>query len=263
VVLKGRLVELKPSITLPTERLKEAPYASVLCYPKPSEIESTNRVEELEKLGVEEVEFSGKASAFNLPILGKGYVGVVVIARRYSQRVALKVRRVDADRPNLLHEAAMLAKANAAGVGPALVEASQNFLLMQLIEGDLLPSWLETNKDKSLVRQVLGEVVEQCWHLDLIGLDHGELSKAPKHIIVDRTTQPWILDFETSSDTRKAANVTALCQYFAMSGGTVPRILNEILGDLKREVIIEALRSYKKEKTRENLDSVIQVCLLR
>ena len=250
----------QPTIVL-TENLKEEPYASILGYPKPVVEELDRRVKELEKLGVEAVEFNGKNSAFNIPVLGKGYVGVVVIARRYGQRLALKIRRVDADRPDLLHEAAMLGKANDAGVGPALVETSQNFLVMQLLEGDLLPIWLENHKDKTLIQQVLGEVLEQCWHLDLVGLDHGELSKAPKHVMIDAARQPWILDFETASDTRKPSNVTAICQYLFMSGGAVPRMISETLGERNPKKVVDALRLYKKEKTRESLDSLMQVLL--
>ena len=84
---------------------------------------------------------------------------------------------------------------------------------MQLIDGDLLPNWLETNKDQSTVKQVLGEVLEQCFRLDQAGLDHGELSKAPKHLLVDKAEKPFIVDFETASVERRVANVTAVCQY--------------------------------------------------
>jgi putative serine/threonine protein kinase len=180
---------LKDPVTLPLQGLREEPYASILCYPKRNEAELESRLEELEKHGVTAVEFTGKSNAFNVPVLGKGYVGVVITAQRYTQRVAVKIRRVDADRPSLLHEARMLVKANSAGVGPTLIEASKNFLLMQLVDGDLLPAWLETNTEKTRVRQVLVEVLEQCWQLDLAGLDHGELSKAPKHLIIDESNR--------------------------------------------------------------------------
>ena len=252
---------MKEPITLPLEGLKEEPYASILCYPKRTEDELQSRLKELEMHGVTAVEFAGKGSAFNVPVLGKGYVGIVVIAQRYNQRLALKIRRVDADREDLLHEAKMLGKANSAGVGPTFVDASKDFLLMQLIEGDLLPAWLETNKEKSTLRQVLAETLEQCWHLDLLGLDHGELSKAPKHVIIDQYNQPWIVDFETSSDTRKPSNVTAICQYLAMSGGPSARMISEVLGERNREEVISVLRSYKKDQTRETLDRVILACL--
>ena len=252
---------MKETVPLPLEGLREEPYASILCYPKRNEAELESRLEELEKHGVTAVEFTGKSNAFNVPVLGKGYVGIVVAAQRYSQQVAVKIRRVDADRPSLMHEARMLTQANSAGVGPTLIEASKNFLLMQLIEGDLLPAWLETNTEKIRVQHVLREVVEQCWQLDFAGLDHGELSKAPKHLIIDESNQPWIVDFETSSDTRKTANVTAISQFLFMGGGTVARAVSETLGERKREDLIDALRFYKNSKTRKSLDRLLKTCL--
>jgi putative serine/threonine protein kinase len=178
-----------------------------------------------------------------------------------GQKVALKIRRVDADRLGLQHEAQMLAKANAVQVGPRFMGVSKNFLLMQLIDGYLLPNWLDAHKEKEHVRGVVNDLLEQCWRLDNGGLDHGELSKAPKHIIVDRQLKPWIVDFETASVNRKTANVTSVCQFLFTSGGAVARAVAEVLGERKREDIIWALRLYKKDRTRENFNRVVQVCL--
>ncbi|MGE5637911.1 MAG: serine/threonine protein kinase [Chloroflexota bacterium] len=252
---------MKESVTVTLNELRKGPYPSILCYPKYDEAELQNRLEELELYGVSAVEFTGKANAFNIPVLGKGYVGVVVVAQRYGQRLALKIRRVDADRSNLLHEAEMLKRANAVDVGPELVDVSKNFLLMQLVEGDLLPTWLKSKPKPIVLRQVLGEVLEQAWRLDSIGLDHGELSKAPKHVIVDYYQQPWLVDFETSSDKRKSANVTAICQYLIMSFGPIPKAIVEIVGERDRMKIMETLREYKNNSTRENLDLLIEAVL--
>ncbi len=252
---------MKENVTLPLEGLREEPYASILCYPKRTDDEVETRLRELEMLGVTALEFAGKGNAFNVPVLGKGYVGIVVASQRYGQRLALKIRRVDADRPDLLHEAKMLQIANSAGVGPELVDASKNFLIMQLIEGELLPSWLRENHDATIIRQVIQEIVEQCWHLDLVELDHGELSKAPKHVIVDHHLQPWVVDFETASDTRKPSNVTAICQYLFMSLGPIPKRISELLGERNRDLIIVAVRNYKAQKSRENLDELLKACL--
>jgi len=245
------------------EQLKEMPYAPVLCYPKPSQTELESRLEELRNHGVTSLEFSGKASAFGVrvPVLGKGFVGVVVIAHLNGQKAALKIRRVDADRLGLQHEAEMLAIANSVGVGPKFMSGSTNFLLMQFIDGDLLPCWLETHKEKAHVRGVLSEVVEQCWRLDAVGLDHGELSKAPKHIIVNNEQKPFIVDFETASINRKPSNVTSICQFLFTSGYGVSRVVAETLGERNSAEIIRALRIYKSQKTRENLDRVLQACL--
>ena len=252
---------MREEVTLPLKGLSEEPYASIVCYPRCKYEELQSRLRELELQGVVAIEFTGKANAFNVPVLGKGYVGIVVAAQRYKQRIALKMRRVDADRTDLFHEARMLEIANSASVGPALVNVSKNFLLMELIEGSLLPAWLKENPEATIVRNVLHELLEQCWQLDLTGVDHGELSKAPKHIIVDTHLQPWIVDFETASNTRKPANVTAICQYLFMSLGPLPKTVAEILGNRNRETMIRAIKDYKKERTQQNFDELVKACL--
>jgi putative serine/threonine protein kinase len=244
-----------------TENLKEEPYASILCYPRVSDAELQTRLEELREHGVKAVEFAGKTSAFNVPILGKGFVGIVVIANLDGQRIALKIRRVDADRVGLQHEAQMLAKANSMQVGPRLIRVSKNFLLMQFIDGVVLLDWLDMHKEKKPLRNVLKDILEQCWRLDNIDLDHGELSKAPKHLIVDKTQKPFIVDFETASLNRKPANVTSVCQFLFTSHGTVAKAVAEVLGERNREEIIGTLRLYKKDRTRGNFDCVLQTCL--
>jgi len=252
---------LRESATVFTEDLKREPYASILCYPRSCEAELESRIGELQMLDVDAVEFSGKGSAFNVPVLGKGYVGVVVVALVRGQRLALKIRRVDADRPSLGHEAQMLAKANSVKVGPQLVGQSGNFLLMQLIEGDLLPVWLGSHVEREVVRGVLDGILWQCRRLDAVGLDHGELSKAPKHLIVDEAGQPWIFDFETASDSRKAANVTAVCQYLFLGSGSVAVAVVNVLGERNQKCIVEALRLYKKSMTPTNFDCVRWISL--
>lgn len=254
---------MKKLIIVPVDQLIQEPYASVLCFPKPSEAELQSRLQELHSHGVTALEFSGTASLFGVavPVLGKGFVGIVVIAHLNGERVAVKIRRVDADRADLLHEACMLSKANSVNVAPKLMTASKNFLLMQLIDGSLLPNWLKTNKDATAVKQVLGEVLEQCFRLDQVGLDHGELSKAPKHLLVDKTEKPFIVDFETASVERRVANVTSVCQYLFAGNSTASKVLAEIFGERNRLKLIDALKAYKKNRTRSNFEGLLEVCL--
>jgi putative serine/threonine protein kinase len=254
---------VKKPIIVPVDQLNQEPYASVLCFPNPTEAELQSRLQELRSHGVTALEFSGAASVFGVavPVLGKGFVGIVVIAHLNGQRVAVKIRRVDADRADLLHEATMISKANSVGVAPKLMASSKNFLLMQLIEGDLLPNWLETNNDKAVVKRVLGEVLEQCFRLDQVGLDHGELSKAPKHLLVDKTEKVFIVDFETASVERRVANVTAVCQYLFAGNSSASKILAEIFGEKNRLELIDALKAYKKNRTRSNFEDLLEVCL--
>ena len=250
---------MKKALKITLEKLSEEPYASMICYPGPSKPELKVRLKELQKLGVKALEFSGEKQAFNVPVLGKGCVGVVVIAYIDGEKAALKVRRVDADRSRMQREAEMLKKANSAGVGPRLLGVSKNFLLMQFIDGDLLPKWLEKRKGKAQVRKVLRDVLEQCWRLDEAGLDHGELSHAPKHIILDQKDEPFIVDFETASVNRKPSNVTGICQFLFISGAVADEVAVE-LGGKDEKAIIDALRNYKNYRTRENFGNVLRAC---
>ncbi|MGB9854827.1 MAG: RIO1 family regulatory kinase/ATPase [Candidatus Bathyarchaeales archaeon] len=241
------------------ERLLEEPFASVVCYPKASKAEIEKRLKELEKLGVKALEFHGEKQAFNVPVLGKGCVGIVVIAHRNREKAALKIRRVDADRSRMQQEAEMLKVANAVNVGPKLLGVSDNFLLMQFIDGDLLPKWLKNCRGKTRLKRVLEEVLEQCWRLDTAGLDHGELSHAPKHVIIDGENRVFIVDFETASLNRKPSNVTSIAQFLFISGAVAEKITKK-LGVKDKKVLIEALRRYKMDKSRRNFERVLEVC---
>jgi putative serine/threonine protein kinase len=249
---------------VPISKLREHPYADVLCYPKFTPEELERRIHELRNLCVIAIEFAGGKNIFNLHVLGKGCVGIVVIAHVKKGKVALKIRRTDADRKEMQHEAEMLKKANALGIGPTLLGATQNFLLMEFIEGKLLPDWLDSLKgDKKIVKarvsSVLCMLLKQCWRMDKAGLDHGELSHAPKHIIVNAEGIPHIVDFETASLNRRPSNLTSLCQYLFISSPITEKILKN-LGEVNREVVIKALRAYKQCFSKENFEKVLRAC---
>jgi putative serine/threonine protein kinase len=155
----------------------------------------------------------------------------------------------------------MLSKANSVDVAPKLMASSKNFLVMQLIDGSLLPNWLKTNRDKAVVKRVLGEVLSQCFRLDQAGLDHGELSKAPKHLLVDKEDRVFIVDFETASVERRVANVTSVCQYLFAGNSSTSKILAEVFGERNRLELIDVLKAYKKSRTRENFEGLLEFCL--
>jgi len=223
------------------------------------------RLKELKKLGVKAVEFTGEKMAFDVPVLGKGCVGVVVAVHINLGKDALKIRRVDADRAGMRHEAEMLRRANAINVGPRLFKVTENFLLMEFIEGTLLPQWVEALKGRgarSKIRWVLRAVLEQCYKLDEAGLDHGELSRAPKHIIVDADDRPYLVDFETASINRRVSNVTSICQYLFI-GSQAAKTIKRKLGEVDEKELISTLRNYKQERTREGFKKILDVCGLR
>jgi putative serine/threonine protein kinase len=246
---------------IPIENLKDDPYASVICYPRAESTELNDRLSELRMHGITSVDFTGKNNAFGLPILGKGFVGIVFKANIDGKTVALKIRRIDSSRKDLQHEAKMLLFANSVEVGPKFQSVSKNCLLMDLIDGNLLPFWLKSFPEKRAVKKVFRDLISQCRRLDKKGLDHGELSKAPKHIIINKKMKPFIVDFETASISRTVSNVTSICQFLFLNYGSVGKIAVKILGNIDRNKIIKALKKYKTKKTNDNFTLILQACL--
>ncbi|GAF84883.1 unnamed protein product [marine sediment metagenome] len=240
--------------------LSENKHCQILCYPRCEQEELERRLKELERLGVQTLEFTGEKNVFDIPVLGKGCVGVVVVAYTNSGRAALKIRRVDADRKGMFHEGEMLRRTNAIEVGPKLLEISENFLLMELVKGTHFPEWIksmEEIEEQWRVHLVLTDILEQCYRLDEAGLDHGELSNAPKHIIVDADDRPHLIDFETASINRRVSNVTSVCQYLFL-GSQIADKVKEKLGEVDEKELINALRTYKRERTRENFEKILE-----
>jgi len=208
------------------------------------------------------VEFTGEKMAFDVPVLGKGCVGIVVAVHTDVEKGALKIRRVDSDRAGMQHEAEMLRRANAINVGPRLLNVTENFLLMEFIEGKLLPQWVEALRGRgarSRIRRVLRAILEQGYRLDEAGLDHGELSRAPKHIIVDADDRPHLVDFETASINRRVSNVTSICQYLFI-GSQAAKTIKRKLGEVDEKELIKALRNYKQERVQESFKKILDVC---
>ncbi|MFQ6095220.1 MAG: RIO1 family regulatory kinase/ATPase [Candidatus Bathyarchaeia archaeon] len=246
------------------ERLREERYARVICYPRYSPGELTRRVGEMGRLNVGAVEFVGEKTVCDLQVLGKGCVSVVVLARTGFGKAALKIRRTDADRSSMKHESEMLRMANSVSVGPRLIGFTENLLLMELIDGMLLPNWIgkiEGADAEIRIRRVLRDVMEQSRRLDTLGLDHGELSRASKHIIVSPEGKAYILDFESASINRRTSNVTSICQYLFLRS-EVAQMVKENLGKIREDDLIKALRIYKSNPSRENFEKVLGVCRL-
>jgi putative serine/threonine protein kinase len=239
-------------------KLVEEPYPSIVCYPMVTKTELKKRLCELRKLRIVAVEFAGEKRVLNVHLLGKGCVGIVTMAWIDGEKVALKIRRTDADRESMRREAMMLRKANLADVGPRLLGVSKDFLVMQFIEGQLLPEWLKEKTSKARTRRVLRDVMEQCWRLDVAGLDHGELSHAPKHVLVTAENNAFIVDFESASVNRKPSNVTSICQFLFIS--EFSRKVAKRLGCRDKKTVIDALRRYKKDVNRKNFEKVLESC---
>jgi len=244
--------------------LEERGYGRIVCYPRFDSEDFEKRLSEMERLGVEALSFTGGKKVDNVQVLGKGYVGIVVLAKTKAGLAAVKVRRTDSGREGMGHEAEVLAKANSVGVGPRLLGCSENLLLMEFVDGQPFPKWVEgvadAKKARLAAKNVLCEVLEQCWRLDEAGVDHGELSNAQKHILVRNNGGVCILDFESASSERRVSNVTSVCHYLFVRS-SVAEVVGKKIVVVYSASLLKALRAYKKSSTRENFMGILGLCV--
>jgi putative serine/threonine protein kinase len=255
---------LIPSSQTPLERIEvsefiRSPYLQVLTYPKPSLRTAKSRLSQLSELGVTHVAFGGRTKIGRLGVVGLGTVSVVVRATVKGEERALKIRRADANRPTMLDEFRLTQAANRARVGAYAYEATKDLLLLQLIEGEDIDDHFKPFGGvgtRGRIREVIHRLLNQCRKLDLVGLDHGQLSDLRQHVIM-AGDEPYIIDFESSSMGRRPRNVTTAAQYLLIGGRSSPRI-RKLLGLKKSyEPLLKGLKEYKRDMSDENYVKVL------
>ena len=208
------------------KKFTEEPYSKILGYPNATNRQIKSRINELEKLKIKSICLTGPTTIGNLEILGKGYVGVVVLVKRGNKEVALKIRRTDSQRANMKNESVLLKLVNSVNVGPKMIDVSKNFLIMEYIEGKKFSDWIKMLKGLGSAKQLkstIRNVLEDCYRLDQIGFDHGELSNISKHVIVGKN-KVTLIDFESSSTKRRPSNVTSITQAFFIGSGIAKHV---------------------------------------
>ena len=230
------------------------PYLTILTYPRPNLKQAKSRIEQLVELGIERVTFEGRTKVGRLGLVGIGTVGLVVKGTGSDEEVyALKIRRADANRESMEEEFRLTRLANRVRVGAPVYACTKDVMSMRYIKGIELEDYVKAAKGRGSARRVRGmahAILNQCRKLDLIGLDHGQLSNLRKHVIIDGET-PYVIDFESASQNRTTKNVTTAAQFLFIGSSVAPRI-KRILSIEGSGEILEALKRYKGEMSDES-----------
>ena len=245
------------------KKFVDEPYSKILGYPKATKRQIKSRINELEKLNIKSISLSGPMTLGKLEILGKGYVGVVVLAKKGNKQVALKIRRTDSQRKDMKNESILLKLVNSVNVGPKMIVASKNFLVMEYLEGIKIIDWVSELKGTGSAKKLkntIRKILEDCYKLDQINFDHGELSNISKHVIVGNTNST-LIDFESSSTDRRPSNVTSATQAIFIGSGIAKKD-QKIFKNSPKEKIIEVLKQYKQDKSQENFEKLIKILKL-
>ncbi|MGI9566156.1 MAG: serine/threonine protein kinase [Nitrosopumilus sp.] len=245
------------------KKFTDEPYSKILGYPEATKRQIRSRIKELEELKIKSISLTGSTTLGKLAILGKGYVGVVVLAKKGNKKVALKIRRTDSQRKEMKNESILLRLVNSVNIGPKMYAASKNFLVMEYLEGVKISEWINSLHGAGSTKRLkstIADILEDCYRLDQIGFDHGELSNISKHVIVGESKSS-LIDFESSSTKRRPSNVTSITQAIFIGSGIAKKV-QKIYKNPSKEKIIESLKEYKQEKTQESFEKLLKVLKL-
>ena len=240
---------------LSLEQFWHSPAQRLLAYPSGDEELLVHRWAELQTFDIDSIYSHGPATLAGLEILGLGYCGIVLRMRHQGTDRVLKIRRAPAPQESLHMEADMLARANTVDVGPSHIAHSDNFLLMEYLDGPMLVDWLQDSPPVEEVHHIVSQLIQQAYRLDQAGLDHGDLRCITAHTFV-QSQEPVIIDFSKASLGRRPANVTTLVQGLFISTH-IAQLLRPWFPGINSSVLIDHLRRYKHHPSWAVLQSLI------
>ncbi|MEM1254296.1 MAG: serine/threonine protein kinase [Cyanobacteria bacterium P01_H01_bin.21] len=242
---------------LSLEQFWYSPARQLLAYPSGDDSVLTHRWQELQTYNLDAIYSYGPQTLAGLEILGLGYCGVVLKVRHHGRDRVLKIRRESASRTSLNTEADMLIRANTVDVGPHHIAHSDNFLLMDYIDGPMLVDWLQQTEPQSAeaIHKVVVQLTHQAYRLDQLGLDHGALRCITAHALVG-ATNPVLIDFSGASLDRRPANVTTLVQGLFIST-QISQLLQPWFPQLNQSELIQCLRIYKQRPSLVQLNLLL------
>ena len=231
-------------------------WGHLLCFPHPSEDCARIRVEKLVDAGVLTLLSEGKESIGSLRVLGKGHASVVIKAvLKPSLIVAIKVRRTDSKRDSLRLECEVMKVAYP--VAPKVYHCEDDFIIMEYVNGAPIGEVIDKvitegcGSASLLVFKVLGA----ARYLDLVGVDHKELSLLKEHVLITRDGRVKVIDYESASLSEAPCNVCRVCSWFiyrSVFGRKCCRDLERLKTELR-----EVLRRYKARATDDAFKAVI------
>ena len=235
---------------------------NLLCYPKFSALDYATKIKDLFLLDLKFVILEGGTILHNNNILGKGCEGLVLKVEDIKDEfMALKIKRTDSCRFSMKNEFDFYRLANRFGIGPKVYSYNANMLLMEFLDGSSIENWfLKTKLDSYVIKTVVIDILNQCFILDKINLDHGQLNKLYSHIIISPdSSRCTIIDFESASTSRKVSNLTSAFQGLFFKGIISKQINRFINYENKKDEFLEQLKGYKKNISKENFDSLMSL----
>lgn len=172
----------------------------------------------------------------DVELYAKGKRGVIFKADCHGRDVVIKIPLSSSDaNSTALLEARYLEKVNQLGIGPLLYDFSDDYVVMEFVDGVLIGDFLKSDslKTENLIH-VLLSIFDQLVSLDRYSINKFELTNPYKHIIIKNNFDPVLIDFERARHTIRPKNVTQFAEY--LTGGNILPLLqkHDLLLDIVR-----------------------------
>ncbi|MGM5481555.1 MAG: RIO1 family regulatory kinase/ATPase [Nanobdellota archaeon] len=195
----------------------------------------------------------------DVELLARGKRGVLLKAKVGDQDVAIKMTHPSSKAHNaLLKEAQNLKRVNKLGVGPKLIEYTDEYVIMEFVPGTLIGEYLaDKNIPTREIKEVLARIIDQIFILDKNRINKQEMTKPYKHIIVKDNLEPVLIDFERAKITLRPANMTQFSQYLISSDITASLNERGLLPDKER--FYDLIREYHNADNEKKEDIVEEI----
>jgi putative serine/threonine protein kinase len=202
--IRGKETTLDEALSL--EAAKEA-----ICFPRPETTFCNKLIDTLTRHGVTHYINKGNLRIGKLMLLGKGWASNVFLALMGERIVAIKALRPGSRRISLLHEAATLIAASIINISPRVYSYNDLFIVMEYIKGKHLDEALESCSNTARTALVMRRLLWKAFLLDMLGISHNELARPHRQVIVENNTlEPYIIDFESATVSRRPSNLTQI-----------------------------------------------------
>ena len=186
----------------------------------------------------------------NLRVVGAGFTGVLMLASSTKGIVLVKILRKDSRRNSMLYECSILKKASSLGVSPRVYSCDEKYIVMEYIDGFSLAEYIKSfDKLKPIydLRITLRSIIYKTFLLDRHRIDHGELSRPYKHVLVS-PKGVFIIDFDSASMSRTPRNLTSILGGLFFRQNKISKTIISVLqitSNCLKEVSA-VIRAYKK-----------------
>jgi release factor glutamine methyltransferase len=227
------------------------------------EIKKSKLLRELEAKGIKQIEHFTKGQR-GLILIGnynKSENVKLFFKKPQITKVAIKIKNPKSKTLNRIEiEINILKEINKFNIGPKLLISTNDFFVMQFIEGPFLLEYIKQNKNQrdisNKTQNILYNLLNQCHKLDTLKLNKDEMHHPFKHIIIDQANnnrpKPIQIDFERTKKTLSPKNTTQFVEYICR--------LKEELSNINIEINIEILRNlskqYKSDMSLKNLNLI-------